>query len=792
MGINEKKLECDFLVCGAGFAGICAAVQAGRLGMKTILLEKSLQLGGNGGTNLGVGATGALTTNPYWHETGIIEELELRVGWNYAKTHPTNFGYSIAPLWDTVVYDMLLEAGVQVLNGHLAYETECENDRIKNVLALNTETLEKVRIHTRFCVDDTGDAMIARLAGADCTKGRESRAVTGERSAPEKADEVLSAASITALVADMGEPSEFIAPDGTPQWNPDKPCNHFDPSKKLHFIWQVDEGGEDSRNNSLDTPQELYRKLRYRIYSTWDYLKNKKYPEELKNHALVWISPILGKREGYRILGDYMLTQKDIEEQRSFPDAAGFGGHFLDEHLPSYDGGYEVRFYNRPYPFEIPLRCLYSGNIGNLFSAGRAVGVSHQAFTSVRLMRTGGMLGQAVAVAGKMCMEKNCLPREIAEKYSSEFRQNLIRNDLWTLGSQDLFEENAVCGAKVTASSYASLNQEQEPGEAVSAENGIGTFLYSYPEQITELTFQVKNPLPYPTSVQIQVGYAQTQPVRLLEVPEVIYNREKSCYEESRESKSAVQEDHMEAKPDGKAGFSNYFLRNDVPQIQEVFQELCENVPAGYHGPVTFSFHSPQKLKSYDRKIFGQAVSIWIQGQVEVYQRARPLDICEGYIVENGKKVLKGAQLLFACQPDISYGHPDKLMDGFIHREGMADIHQWRSCSGQKLPQWIEFSLEKEQSVKMIQLYFDTTEKRYWSENYITNTKANPHLPAEYDIEILEGGEWKIAHQERNNYLRFRKHAFSCHRLIQGVRITIRKVWGEEEPARIYQIGLYS
>ena len=43
---NPDVLDADVLVVGGGSAGHVAAIQAGRLGTKTVLLERNSQLGG--------------------------------------------------------------------------------------------------------------------------------------------------------------------------------------------------------------------------------------------------------------------------------------------------------------------------------------------------------------------------------------------------------------------------------------------------------------------------------------------------------------------------------------------------------------------------------------------------------------------------------------------------------------------------------------------------------------------------------------------------------------------------
>ena len=57
--METTPVQTDVLVIGAGLAGICAAIQAARLGLDVILAEKSLVLGGNSGPDAGVHPSGA-------------------------------------------------------------------------------------------------------------------------------------------------------------------------------------------------------------------------------------------------------------------------------------------------------------------------------------------------------------------------------------------------------------------------------------------------------------------------------------------------------------------------------------------------------------------------------------------------------------------------------------------------------------------------------------------------------------------------------------------------------------
>jgi len=147
---NEIELiyECDVLVIGSGVSGYCAAIQSGRCGYKTILLEKDAVLGGNSGPDLGVGITGADRYNPYGTETGIIQELQEDAAWANAFTNISSgtMPYSISRRNEAVVQEHLEMAGVQILKRHLAKKPVMEGDRIVEVLAEDLAAFCSVKI----------------------------------------------------------------------------------------------------------------------------------------------------------------------------------------------------------------------------------------------------------------------------------------------------------------------------------------------------------------------------------------------------------------------------------------------------------------------------------------------------------------------------------------------------------------------------------------------------------------------------------------------------------------------
>jgi len=72
----------------------------------------------------------------------------------------------------------------------------------------------------------------------------------------------------------------------------------------------------------------------------------------------------------------------------------------------------------------------YSRNIKNLFMAGRNVSVTHDALGTVRVMRTCGMMGEAIGFTAALCKKYGSYPREIYENYLGEFLEVLRRGQI--------------------------------------------------------------------------------------------------------------------------------------------------------------------------------------------------------------------------------------------------------------------------------------------------------------------------------------------------------------------------
>jgi len=136
---------------------------------------------------------------------------------------------------------------------------------------------------------------------------------------------------------------------------------------------------------------------------------------EKKPWRLDHCSPIIGIREGARIVGDYVLTVADLRAGRAFDDGVARGTYYLDGHKPDDD----QRTYILPKdqlavpPYQIPLRSLIARDGKNLMMAGRNLSADQLALSSARVSTSAAMMGQAAGIAAAMAARKNCDPRAL-------------------------------------------------------------------------------------------------------------------------------------------------------------------------------------------------------------------------------------------------------------------------------------------------------------------------------------------------------------------------------------------
>jgi hypothetical protein len=436
-GIKKELHEVDVCVVGGGLAGLCAALAAARHGARTLLMHERPVLGGNASSEIrmhicGADRHGAL---PNLRESGILEELRLE----NARRNPTQ-SYSV---WDAILYEKArFQPGLTLLLNCTCQEAEMEGQHIVSVTGwqMTTETYHTVRAN--LFIDCSGDAILAPLTGAEFRMGREGRYEFDESLAPEKPD------SQTMGMTCLFEAREYETPQPfePPSWayvfphDEDLPYGAEGHHWWRYGYWWIELGGDQ---HSIYDTEALRDELLKIVFGVWDHIKNRG-DHEADNWALEWIGFLPGKRESRRYIGDYVLSQRDIEAGGPFPDVVAYGGWPMDVHHPA--GFRAVRlgspvtiFHPTPSPYGIPLRALYSRNIDNLFFAGRCASCTHIAMSSTRVMGTACSMGQAVGTAAALAVRDGLSPREVGWQRIYELQQTLLRDDCYLPGIRQMF-----------------------------------------------------------------------------------------------------------------------------------------------------------------------------------------------------------------------------------------------------------------------------------------------------------------------------------------------------------------
>ena len=123
--------------------------------------------------------------------------------------------------------------------------------------------------------------------------------------------------------------------------------------------------------------------------------------EGFRNARLMMTAASIGVRESRMIEARHVLTQEELVAGTHFPDGIAAGNYDIDIHSP--DGGGTSHYYFPPGVFyTIPYRCLLPREFDNLLVAGRAIGATHEAQASIRIMPICICLGEAAGTAAAL------------------------------------------------------------------------------------------------------------------------------------------------------------------------------------------------------------------------------------------------------------------------------------------------------------------------------------------------------------------------------------------------------
>jgi hypothetical protein len=164
---GQNAIQTDICIYGGTAGGVAAAVQAGRLGKRVVLLEFGSHLGGMTSGGLGqtdIGNKAAIG--------GISREFYQRVGQKYGRDEAWTFEPHIA---EHVLFEMVNEAKVAVYFQSRLASVRKEAARIREI------SMEDGRVvRAQVFIDASYEGDLMARAGVSYTVGREANATYGE------------------------------------------------------------------------------------------------------------------------------------------------------------------------------------------------------------------------------------------------------------------------------------------------------------------------------------------------------------------------------------------------------------------------------------------------------------------------------------------------------------------------------------------------------------------------------------------------------------------------------------
>ena len=424
--LNNKTHEVDFCVVGGGISGMLAAIAAARHGVKVALMHDRPVLGGNASSEIKMWICGAGSRVRNLQETGILEEIALE---NMYRNPERNFS-----IWDSILYEKVrFEPNIELFLNCACTDATMKNNSIESITGFQLTTYTWHTIKAKIFADCSGDSILADLTGAEYRIGREGKSEFNEDFGLDNTDRKTMGMSLLLQARETDHYCPYQPPKWAYTYKTDEEMNNK-PHTMLkdlntNFYW-IELGGD--RDTIADT-EEIRDELLKIVFGAWDHMKNQG-DHGADNWELEWIGFLPGKRESRRYVGDYILTQNDVENHASFDDEVAYGGWQIDNHLP---GGFYMKGSTGAHlqkrrlsePYGIPYRCLYSKNIENLMFAGRNISATHIGFSTTRVMGTCGIMGQAVGTAAAVAVKNNVLPRDIYNNRIREVQSMLMDDD---------------------------------------------------------------------------------------------------------------------------------------------------------------------------------------------------------------------------------------------------------------------------------------------------------------------------------------------------------------------------
>jgi len=398
-----KPTQADVLIVGGGTAGTIAAIQAGRLGARTILVEAGSQLGGTT-TSAGVDFPGL------FHAWG--RQIIAGIGWElvcatvklnndrlpdfsapYGAEHWKHQVRLNGTLYAALAEEACLNAGVQLRYYEMPMSFQHDDQGWHVRIAGKGQQIELL---ARQVLDCTGNAAVIGLMGL-----------------PRRRESVIQPGTLIYRL------TGYDANQANLEEMEEKARNAVKAGRLESADFQHDlrrylaAGGENAMHipDADSTTSELHTQTNIRgrlsLLRMMRFLKQFPGFEGLRLDRL---QPEAGIRETYRIVGENTVTADDYTQGRKFDNAVAYSFYPIDLH--DEHGVLPRQLPSGRVP-TIPLGALIPQSSRDVMIAGRSVSSDRLANSALRVQASCMAMGQAAGVTSALAAKMNLTPAKV-------------------------------------------------------------------------------------------------------------------------------------------------------------------------------------------------------------------------------------------------------------------------------------------------------------------------------------------------------------------------------------------
>jgi len=398
----ETDCRVDVLVIGGGTAGTIAALQSGRAGARTMLVEMGSQLGGTTTTG-GVAAPGLfhawekqVIAGIGWELVARTVELDGGKMPEFSKPperHSQHQVFINGQLYAALAEEACLAAGVALGYYEMPSAVEPTAD------GWLVETVGKAirrRVACRQLIDCTGGADIVGMLGLERLRESEIQPGTlifafGGYDSSKLDAELIDRRYAEALAQGRLQDGDYC---------------HAGRS----FLGFLRGGGVNAQHVFGADSSTSATKTQANIAGRASVLRLLRFIRTLpgcENARIVRMQQETAVRETYRIVGEVVITQQDYTSGRVFEDAVGHSFYPIDLHDRQ---GVKPEPLRRGVVPTIPLRALAPKGSRNLLAAGRSISSDRLANSALRVQASCMAMGQAAGAAAALAVKHKTTP----------------------------------------------------------------------------------------------------------------------------------------------------------------------------------------------------------------------------------------------------------------------------------------------------------------------------------------------------------------------------------------------